>query len=151
MRFVTAMESGKNRRLNETLVKQLTGDDPISARFLHQEYFQFMPTFKIWFMTNHVPQINEVGIAMWRRLIRIPFEKQIPEKKRDVNLGQKLEKKLPGILNWAIEGCLQWQKPGLVISDRIKESTRELRKDMDILDDFITSCCTADPKSESKA
>ena len=151
MRFVTAMESGKYRRLNESLIKQLTGGDPISARFLHHEYFQFVPTFKIWFMTNHVPQINEVGIAMWRRLIRIPFDKQIPEVKRDIDLGHKLEMELPGILNWAIEGCLKWQKDGLVIPKRIKDSTMELRKDMDILAGFLSSCCEINKQCESRA
>ena len=111
-RFVTAMESDQNGRLAESVIKRLTGNDMISARFLYGEYFQFLPTFKIVMATNHKPRIGGMDHAIWRRIKLIPFEVTFPEEKQDKRLPEKLDKELPGILAWMVEGCLRWQKEG---------------------------------------
>src|SRR3989338_9083753 len=89
-RLVTSAESGKNRSLAESQIKQLTGDDPITARFLHREYFDFFATFKIFLATNHKPNISGTDRGIWRRIMTIPFEKVITAEERDPLLDQKL-------------------------------------------------------------
>ncbi|MDA3955460.1 phage/plasmid primase, P4 family, partial [Oceanispirochaeta sp.] len=91
-RFVTAMESDDNGRLAESVIKRLTGNDMISARFLYGEYFQFLPTFKIVMATNHKPRVSGMDLAIWRRIKLIPFEATFPEEKQDKKLTEKLNK-----------------------------------------------------------
>ena len=143
-RFVTASEAENGQRLAESLIKQMTGGDTISARFLHQEWFDFDPTHKIFLGTNHKPVINGTDEAIWRRIRLVPFEVTIPEPERDRNLIHKLEDELPGILAWAVKGCLQWQEEGLGIPEEVKVATQSYRCEMDILADFISDCCTID-------
>jgi putative DNA primase/helicase len=107
-RFVFAMESDDHGRLAESVIKILTGNDMISARFLYGEYFQFIPTFKIVMATNHKPRIGGMDHAIWRRIKLIPFLQTFPDEKQDKKLGEKLEKEMPGILSWMVEGCLRW-------------------------------------------
>jgi putative DNA primase/helicase len=101
-RFVSAVEAEDGRRLDEERIKALTGGDTVAARFLHQEYFEFRPQFKLWFGTNHKPRIRGTDEAIWRRLRLIPFAVTIPEKDRDPRLGEKLLRELPSILQWAV-------------------------------------------------
>lgn len=105
-RFVSANESGADRRLSESIIKALTGGDTISARFLFKEYFEFRPQFKVWMATNHKPIILDTDNAIWRRVKLIPFDVTIPEEERDPRLVEKLREEYPGILNWAVQGCL---------------------------------------------
>lgn len=139
-RFVTAMEVGEDKRMNEALIKQLTGGDKISARFLHKEFFDFTPTFKIWMGANHKPRIKETDNGIWRRLKLIPFEVTIPEAERDKDLPKKLKAELPGIFAWAVEGCLKWQKEGLKPPKEVDAATQEYRSEMDILQEFLSEC-----------
>jgi putative DNA primase/helicase len=112
-RLVGAVEVESGRRLAEVLIKEVTGGDLISARFLHAEWFSFKPEFKIFLAANHKPVIRGTDHAIWRRIHLIPFNVQIPEAERDKELPDKLKAELPGILNWAIDGCILWRDQGL--------------------------------------
>ncbi|MBF9015167.1 MULTISPECIES: phage/plasmid primase, P4 family [unclassified Oceanispirochaeta] len=140
-RFVTAMESDEHGRLAESVIKRLTGNDMISARFLYGEYFQFLPTFKIVMATNHKPRIGGTDHAIWRRIKLIPFLVTIPEDKQDRKLPAKLEQELPGILAWMVEGCLRWQKEGLGSSEAVNEATDEYRSQMSDIQMFLSEKC----------
>lgn len=140
-RLVTAVESGKNRSLAESQIKQLTGDDPISARFLHREFFDFFATFKIFFATNHKPNISGTDKGIWRRIITIPFEKVIAPEERDPLLDEKLSKEYEGILAWAVQGFQLWQKDGLGDVAKITQATNEYREESDLIGNFIEEQC----------
>lgn len=144
-RFITASEAEAEQRLAESLIKQMTGNDILSARFLHQEWFDFEPTYKIFLGTNHKPVIKGTDYAIWRRIRLVPFEVTIPEKERDRNLLNKLKEELPGILAWALRGCLQWQANGLGSPQKVQKATADYRNEMDVISDFITECCDTDP------
>lgn len=144
-RFVSGVEVESGKRLAEVLVKQVTGGDTISARFLHREFFEFKPTFKLWLAANHKPIIRASDHAMWRRIRIIPFSVTIPEDERDPDILNKLKCELPGILNWAIEGCAEWQEKGLGVPEEVKEATREYREEMDVFGGFLTEHCILEP------
>ena len=145
-RFITASESEKEHKLAENLIKQMTGDDIICARFLHQEFFEFEPEYKIFLGTNNKPIIKGNDHAIWRRIKLVSFEVLIPEAEQDKNLIDKFKKEYSGILNWAIEGCLEWQLSGLGTPAEVTDATNEYRNEMDLLNDFITECCTEGPE-----
>lgn len=140
-RFISAIESEGERRLAEVLVKQLTGGDTITARFLFGEFFEFKPTFKIWLAANHKPNIRGTDYAIWRRIRLIPFNITIPEEKRDSKLSEKLRDELPGILGWVVRGCLEWQRNGLQIPEEVKGATNEYKNEMDGIGIFLNECC----------
>lgn len=141
-RFVAASESGSGRVLDDAVIKQVTGDSAIAVRFLFHENFIYTPQFKIWLATNHKPTIKDGSEGMWRRVKLIPFEVVIPPKERDKQLLSKLEAELPGILNWALEGCKAWQEGGMGICKTVDAATEEYREDNDILIDFLDDRCT---------
>lgn len=147
-RIVTAAESEEGQRLAESQVKHMTGGDRISARFLHAEWFNFRPQFKIWLATNHKPKIRGTDNAIWRRIRLIPFKVTIPKDEQDKNLTQKLAEELPGILNWAIGGCLEWQRQGLNEPTAVEKATQGYRDEMDELADFIGGCCVVRPSAK---
>lgn len=140
-RFVTSSEPNEGFVFDEGLIKQMTGDDKITARFLHQENFEFEAKFKIWLATNHRPIVRGTDDGIWRRLIVIPFDVQIPEHKVDRDLKYKLMREAPAIMDWMLEGCLMWQRQGLELPKRIKEAGYEYRKEMDITDAFLDDLC----------
>lgn len=146
-RLITAIESEGERRLAESMVKQLTGGDTISARFLFAEFFDFKPTFKIWLAANHKPNIRGTDYAIWRRIRLIPFDVTIPEDKRDSKLAEKLRAELPGILAWAVQGCLEWQKNGLQTPNEVKSATNKYQGEMDVVGLFLNECCLVKPES----
>jgi putative DNA primase/helicase len=150
-RLVTVSETPEGARLNESLVKDLTGGDLMSARFLRHEFFKFRPKFKLWIRGNHKPQIRGTDDGIWRRICLIPFTVQIPEQEVDPKLAEKLITELPGILNWAVKGCLAWQEQGLNAPDLIKNAVREYRSEMDILGEFFSECCVVDPSLSCSA
>ncbi len=141
VRMVYANETAKNRSLAESLVKQLTGGDMITARFLHAEFFEFQPEFKLFMCTNHKPRIKGTDYAIWRRVKLIPFTVQIPENEQDKRLKEKLLQELPGILNWALEGCATRQQDGLHFPKAVIEATKEYRIDSDIFGTFLSEKC----------
>ena len=144
-RFVSANEVELGRRLAEGLVKQLTGRDTISARFLFAEHFEFRPQFKLLMAVNNKPVIQGTDDAIWRRIRLIPFMETIPLKEQDKRLPEKLEKELPGILAWVVRGCQQWQREGLMEPDEVLKATESYREEMDVLRRFIEECCTEGP------
>ncbi len=143
-RLVIATEFPEGRRVNENLLKSLTGRDTISARFLRQEYFDFSPVLKIWIATNNKPVVHENTVAFWRRVKLIPFEVQIPEGERIPHYEDILLEERSGILNWALEGFRKWKRGGLGTTEKVREAVKEYKEDSDVLADFIEEKCIED-------
>ena len=141
-RLVTSVEPNEGVRLNEGLLKQLTGDDTVTARKLYSEEFEFKPEFKLWMATNHKPIIRGTDTGIWRRIHMIPFNVQIPEDKVDKNLTHKLKAEMTAIFKWCIDGCLMWQREGLQMPVAVLKSVREYRREMDVISAFIEDKCT---------
>jgi len=150
-RFISAIEAESGKRLSENLIKSLTGGDTISARFLFAEFFEFQPKFKLWLAANHKPNIRGTDHAIWRRIRLIPFNVKIPEDKQDKHLEKKLKEELPGILAWAVQGCLEWQKNGLQAPDEIKKAINGYREEMDAIGAFTCGCCVLIPEARVQA
>lgn len=150
-RLVTTTEPNDGVRLDEGLVKQLTGGDKVTARHLYGNEFEFEPEFKIWMATNHKPIIRGTDDGIWRRLRMIPFNVQIPDHKVDKNLKHKLRKELTAILNWAVEGVLKWQEEGLKNPKVVEDANREYRVEMDVTELFIQECCELDEETRVPA
>lgn len=144
-RFVAAAEAEAQRRLAESLIKLLTGGEKITARFLHKEFFEFTPRFKIFLATNHKPFIRGGERAIWRRIRLIPFTVTIADEQQDKDLPTKLEAELPGILAWAVEGARLWLTEGLGMPDDVRIATESYRAEMDVIGDFIEDCCDRGP------
>lgn len=144
-RFIAATEGPEGKRLNEAVVKHLTGGDRVTARFLHREYFEFSPTHKIFLATNHKPNIKGADNGIWRRLRIIPFSAYFSDEKKDPQFPSKLKSEFPGILAWAVRGCLAWQNNGLGIPKAVEAATSDYRAEMDIIQTFITDCCSSAP------
>lgn len=140
-RLVTSVEPNEGVRINEGLLKQLTGDDPVTARKLYSEEFEFKPEFKLWIATNHKPIIRGTDTGIWRRIHMIPFTVQIPEEKVDKNLKHKLKAEMTGIFKWCVDGCLMWQREGLKMPKAVLDSVREYRREMDVISAFIEDKC----------
>jgi putative DNA primase/helicase len=140
-RFAAAVETEQERALNVALVKQLTGGDRISARFMRQDFFEFEPTHKLMLSTNHRPVIGETKNAIWDRVLLIPWPVVIPEAEQDKELPDKLKTEASGILSWAVDGCLAWQKQGLNPPAAIRAATRDYREEQDFLASFLEECC----------
>jgi len=141
-RLATVSETGKGEEWNDALIKDLTGGDIITARFLRKEFFDFKPQCKLMIRGNNKPDVSDSSAGMWKRIQLIPFEAQIPESEQDKELRNKIvNRELSGVLMWALEGCLDWQREGLAIPDKVKQASQEYRNDMDIVGQFL-DCCT---------
>lgn len=144
-RLVTTSEAKQGKPISESLIKQITGEDMLVARFLYGEYFTFKPTFKIFMATNHKPKIKGADNGIWRRIKMIPFTVTIPPEQRDKNLTKKLTAENSGILNWLIQGYAMWTKEGLKNEpDAVKEANEEYRFDMDSVGTFVSECFEID-------
>ena len=150
-RFVAAIETEQGRRLAEVFVKEATGGDPIRARRMREDFWEFQPTHKVFLATNHKPVITGTDTAIWERIRLIPFTVTIPKDERDTTLPDKLQDELSGILAWAVRGCLTWQKDGLGEPDEVQQATTGYRAEMDVLGQFITECCLVGPNYRVKA
>jgi putative DNA primase/helicase len=150
-RLVTTTEPNEGVRLDEGLVKQLTGGDKVTARFLYENEFDFIPQFKLWMATNHKPIIRGTDDGIWRRLAIIPFTVQIPENQVDKRLKHKLRRELKAILNWAVEGYLLWRSTGLREPQVIKDQRKEYRTEMDTVEAFIEDCCIRENRTKVQA
>jgi putative DNA primase/helicase len=117
----------------------------MTARFLYGEYFDFIPTFKIFMATNHKPTIKGTDHGIWRRIKLIPFTTTITAEKQDKHLEEKLLQEGPGILNWLLEGVRRWFAEGLVLPQEIRNATEEYRGEMDVLGNFMKECCVQGP------
>jgi putative DNA primase/helicase len=143
-RFISASEAESGQCLSESLVKQLTAGDTVTARFLHQEHFEFQPEFKLFLGANHKPVIKGTDHAIWRRIRLVPFTVTIPDEKQDKDLFRKLKDEAPGILAWMVQGCIAWQKEGLTPPETVRSATENYRIDMDTLADFLLDKCVED-------
>lgn len=152
-RIVRTAETNQGNRLNEGLIKQLSGGNPITARTLFSEPVEFYPEFKPWLETNHRPIVFGTDQAIWRRLKLIPFTVNIPEKVKALGYPAKsreqvqaeLTAELGSILVWAVNGCLEWQRNGLREPEKVSGATAQYREEMDRVKAFVDECCTADP------
>lgn len=145
MAFTSEIEEGK--RLAESVVKDLTGNDTITARFMKKEFFEFKPTHKLWMYGNHKPMVRGTDIAIWRRIHLVPFTRTIPAEKRIRGMQRILKSEGSGILNWAIEGCREWKDEGLNPPDAVKSATQGYRKEMDRIGRFLDECCVTGGES----
>jgi putative DNA primase/helicase len=145
-RLVTATETEEGRRWAESKIKTLTGGDKVSARFMRQDYFEFTPQFKLLIAGNHRPGLRSVDEAIRRRFHLIPFAVTIPAGERDKNLPNKLNEELPGILAWMIQGCLDWQKHGLLPPEAVTAATNTYLEAEDSIAAWIDDCCNLDPQ-----
>jgi putative DNA primase/helicase len=143
-RFVAVGETEDGARLRESLLKDLTGGDTITARFLRHEFFDFRPQFKLWIRGNHKPQIRGTDEGIWRRIHLIPFAVPIPQAERDPQLLDKLRLELPGILAWAVQGCLKYRQLGLRPPKQVEQATKEYREEMDVIGDFLSERCATE-------
>jgi putative DNA primase/helicase len=143
-RFVTASESEDGQRLAESLIKDLTGGDTITARHLYKEPFEFRPTHTLWLSTNHRPVIRGTDEGIWRRIRLVPFTVRIPDEQQDKRLPERLrEDELSGVLAWMVRGALMWQQSsvGLDVPDEVRKATQQYRDDMDRIKQFVVDEC----------
>ena len=136
-RLVVGSELPAGRMWNESVIKDLTGGDPISARFMRQDYFTFTPQFTLLVVGNHQPKIGAVDDAMRRRLLLIPFNASISPERKDTQLEAKLVEEHGAILQWMIEGAVEWRQYGLDVPDRVTAATDDYLEAEDVLGQFI--------------
>lgn len=148
-RVVTATETEQGRRWNESRIKEITGGDRITARFMHRDNFTYPPTYKLFMSGNHKPAIRNVDEAMRRRMHLIPFEVTIPRERRDRQLQEKLLKERDGILAWALEGCMQWQRMGLCPPQSVQDATSEYFEGEDAMGRWIEERCVLSANAKS--
>ncbi len=140
-RFVTSSETSGDVRLNEARIKALTGCDPITARFMHRNFFTFQPAAKFWLATNHKPVVQDTSYGFWRRIRLVPFTQRFTGKQDDRTLKEKLKAEAPGILRWLVDGCLKYQKKGLNPPRAVQDATKTYEKESDPLSEFFKDCC----------
>jgi putative DNA primase/helicase len=140
-RFVATVETEDGKRMAESLMKQLTGGENLKARGMRENFFEMAPTWKLFLASNHKPVIRGVDFAVWRRIRLIPFMVTIKDEEKDKDLPAKLRDEFPGILAWAVRGCLEWQRDGLGDPDEVKQATAEYRREQDAVAEFIAECC----------
>jgi putative DNA primase/helicase len=144
-RLVTASEANADQRLADALLKQVTGDEPIVARFLFKEFISFHPTFKLFLATNQLPQVNGNDPAIWRRIRTIPFTRVFTPEEQDRGLAAKLATEATGILAWIVRGAVNWYKEGLHTPGAVIVANAEYRADMDSVGQFIEERCEIAP------
>jgi putative DNA primase/helicase len=140
-RMVRASEPEEGERLQEGTIKELTGGEPILVRQLHADFIEVRPIFKLTISGNHKPDIRGTDDGIWRRVLLVPFDVQIPPEERDEKLGEKLWEERAGIFNWLVEGLLQALEGGLAEPKEVLEATDEYRADSDPIGTFLRECC----------
>jgi putative DNA primase/helicase len=148
-RFVLASEVAENRKLNESLIKDLTGGDSMTARFLFSNPFTFRPVHKLWIFGNYKPKVSGTDWGFWRRMRVVPFAVTIPEEIRRPmsEVLDEFEEEMSGILNWALQGCLFWQSEHLDMSDAVEAATSEYRTEQDLVQQFLDEKCVMHPEN----
>lgn len=150
-RLVTAQETEEGRRWAEAKIKSMTGGDPITARFMRQDFFTFVPQFKLLIAGNHKPGLRGVDEAIRRRFHLIPFAVTIPPEERDPTLPDRLRAEWPGILGWALEGCQQWQRVGLAPPASVRAATEHYLSDQDSIAAWIEEACDLGPNYQDRS
>ena len=149
IRYAPAIETQEGRQMDEVMTKELTGGDMVVARRMREDFWQFFPTHHIWLATNHKPTIRGTDLGIWSRIRLIPFSVTIPLDEQDRSLADKLKLEWPGILDWAVQGCLEWQAQGLMEPPEVWQATSEYRDDMDVLGVFIADRCNVEEGARS--
>ena len=140
-RLITVSETEEGQSLAEAKIKQMTGGDTLKGRPLYGTYVQFSIIGKLLLATNSLPQINNTDHGIWRLIKAIPFNRTFAAEEQDKHLSEKLMEELPGILNWAIEGCLEWQRNGLQTPQIVEDQVTEYKSAMDSISQFINEEC----------
>lgn len=151
LRSLRTSEPSKEAKLDEALIKLVTGGDPIDARHLNRPFFTFLPEFKLTMLTNHKPKISGVDEGIWARVTLVPWGVIIPEKQRDQRLARKLQAEAPGILAWMLDGLSVWLERGLTLPDQVREATATYRSDSDPLGQFLAMCTELAPGERTQA
>lgn len=151
MRLVTCSETDEGRRLDEAKIKMLTGADSLQARRMREDFWTFKPTHKMMLATNHKPQVRGTDTGIWRRLKLIPFSKTFIGPNCDPNLLVKLKLELPGILKWAMQGCIDYRLDGLQEPKVVSDATAEYRSSEDVIGAWLQEHCDINPGFQSKA
>lgn len=147
VRLVVAQETEAGRHWAEARIKSITGGDPITARFMRADFFTYKPQFKLVIVGNHKPSLRTVDEAIRRRIHLVPFIITIPEAERDKDLFEKLKPERPGILQWAIDGCMEWRRTGLAPPKAVLEATAKYLSDEDNVARWIEDeCITGKPQ-----
>lgn len=149
-RVAVAIESEAGGRLNEQLIKELTGGDRISARRMHEDFWDFTPSHTLFLATNHKPVIRGTDAGIWRRIKLVPFTRTIPDDQADREMPEKLRAEFPGILAWVVRGCLHWQDIGLAEPPEVTSVTGEYRSDQDVLGRFLAGAIVGSPGDHVK-
>jgi len=144
-RLVVISETGDGHRLDEPLVKELTGGDTLRARRMREDFWQFSPSHTVVMITNHRPIVRGTDHGIWRRLKLIPFDVVIPDKEQDLLLGKKLEAEYPAILAWMVDGGDSYRCDGLDPPKQVEMATAEYKNESDTFAQFIAECCTLNP------
>jgi P4 family phage/plasmid primase-like protien len=139
-RLVVAQETQKGRRWDEAKLKHLTSSDKLTGHFMRQDFFDFEPTHKLLITANHKPSLSTSDEAMRRRLRLVPFTVEIPVAERDPAFAEKLVPEYPAILRWMIDGCLEWQRDGLGVPDRVQQASDKYFANQDTLEQWIEDC-----------
>ncbi|MCB7162451.1 phage/plasmid primase, P4 family [Bacillus subtilis] len=148
VRFLSTSEVERGEELAVQLIKQITGRDPIEAERKYEQPFTYIPKFKIWMLTNNKPSIYERRKAIWERIHLIEFNRYFEEHERDKNLDKKLESEMEGILVWALEGCLEWQRQGLNRPAEVQDAVKRYEEEQDIIGQFISENYDVDTANE---
>ena len=151
-RLVTSIEVEEGSKLAAALVKQLTGGDAVTARFLHREAFEFRPQFTLVLVCNEPPEADDADTGLWRRILRIPFTRPVPKERRDPKLKGKLcdvERSGAAVLAWIVRGCLEWQRIGLAVPESIDAATDAYRAEQDPLSEFWSDECVFDENART--
>jgi putative DNA primase/helicase len=143
-RLVVSTETEEGRRWAESKIKMLTGGDKTAARFMRQDFFEYTPQFKLWIVGNHKPGLRSVNEAIRRRFLLVPFNVVIPEAERDKDLTEKLKAEWPGILEWMINGALEWQRVGLAPPPVVNDATAAYLESEDAISLWLEECTVAD-------
>jgi putative DNA primase/helicase len=134
-------ETAENKRWDENLMKELTGGNEVTARFMRQDEFTFMPQFKLWICGNHKPDIISYDRSWARRFRLLPFERSVPEEKVDEKLKGTLSKEAPGVLAKMVRYCVEWRSKGLPIASVMKKEMEIYKEESDSVGRFLSQCC----------
>jgi putative DNA primase/helicase len=151
-RFVNISEPDKKLTLSAALLKTLTGNDTINARFLHENSFDFKPQFKIFTNTNHLPIVTDLTLLTSGRVKIIPFERHFEEWEQDKGLKAEFSKEenLSGILNWVLEGYRKLQQTGFEVPSSVQNATLSYHKENDKVGQFIDECLEPNGNCEER-
>ncbi|HEU5116496.1 MAG TPA: phage/plasmid primase, P4 family, partial [Isosphaeraceae bacterium] len=147
-RLVIAAETGEGERFDESLVKELTGDEAITARRMREDFWSFPPTHKLILATNHKPSVKGSDNGIWRRLKLVEFGVSLEAHEQDTSVPARLREEYPGILARAVKSCLEWQQIGLVDPPKIVEATQDYKEAEDVYGQFIDENCIRDINAE---